>query len=100
MGIAYLCLCLCTILTSLGVKSRVGNLFVNQQSHLRPPPPPVVTDFVKSRIKKLYMCRSLYNLVCSTMIFLHDLSLNRRKSDWFLSSIYWYTFSTKGTKCI
>ena len=43
ISIAYLCLCLCTILTSLGVKSRVGNLFVNQQSHLRPPPPPVVT---------------------------------------------------------
>jgi len=37
-----------------------------------------------------------YKLVCSTINFLHDLSLGRRKSDWFLSKIYAKNFSTKG----
>merc|ERR1719434_113993 len=32
------------------------------------------------------MCSSFLILVCSTNEYLHDLSLNRRKSDWFLSN--------------
>merc|ERR1712073_271785 len=39
-------------------------------------------------------------LVCSTSNVLHDLSLNRRKSDWFLSYIYLFSFSTKGIRRI
>merc|ERR1711872_226463 len=34
----------------------------------------------------ILMCSSFLILVCSTNEYLHDLSLNRRKSDWFLSS--------------
>merc|ERR1719209_1473298 len=33
----------------------------------------------------IFICVAAYILVCSTIKNLHDLSLNRRKSDWFLS---------------
>merc|ERR1711902_158860 len=34
-----------------------------------------------------YICVEVYIIiVCSTNCYLHDLSLNRRKSDWFLSN--------------
>jgi len=37
-------------------------------------------------------------IVCSTIKFLHDLSLDRRKSDWFLSWTSNITYSTRGIK--
>lgn len=40
--------------------------------------------------------KPLSELVCSTIKFVHDLSLDRRESDWFLSLNYTNSFSTKG----
>ena len=38
--------------------------------------------------------------VCSTYCSIHDLSLDRWESDWFLSKIQTRAFSTKGIKPI
>merc|ERR1712105_460402 len=45
-----------------------------------------------------YVQKLIMIIVCSTKILLHDLSLNRRKSDWFLSIKNNIFFSTKGIK--